>query len=198
MKSKGINKKHLCLHSFLIYLQGDTSVPGFMIYHGINSTNFTIEVATKTEVWKLVLHRVPFMNEWWHLSFTWTKSSGISLYINGQFAVQSPHAEKRMSKRLSDEIGRNGELIIGQSKNSHDFISAINMIGHFDIGHIAIWDRAFGTLEIERAFKVTITETDKSKKCCKTKSGKNFCFMSPSSCIFLKENRQSQDISVLL
>ena len=145
-----------------------------MIYHGTNSTNFTIEVATKAEVWKLVLHRVPFMNEWWHLSFTWIKSSGISLYINGQFAIQSAHAEKRTPGTLSDESGGNGELIIGNSKNSHDLISAISMIGHFDIGHIAIWETAFDASEIERAFKVTILETDESKKCCKRKSGKTF------------------------
>ena len=186
MESKEVNKKHLflCLPLFVIYLLGDTSVPGFMIYHGTNSKNFTIEVATKTEVWKLVLHRVPFMNEWWHLSFTWTKSSGISLFINGQFAVQSANAEKRMSERLFDDIGRNVELIIGQSKNSHDLTSAIHTIGHFDVGHIAIWDRAFGTLEIERAFKVTITETDMSKKCCERKRGKNFRYISLSSSIF--------------
>lgn len=143
-----------------------------MIYHEEKGRNFTIQIKTRTKKWVAVIHRIPFHNKWWHLLFTWNMKSGISLYINGNFAIQTVNAVNTV-ERYTRLQSSSDEVIIGCTNQSTGFSRSLKEFGHFDFGHFAIWDRVLMQTEIELAYKASIFETRESLKCCERIAGKH-------------------------
>ena len=145
-----------------------------MIYHEENERNFTIQVRTRSKEWEAVIHRMPYHRRWWHLLITWNKQTGLSVYINGNFAIQKTYAEdvkgygQRAIFPLEPEID---DMTVGCTNLSTGFIRSLKEFGAFDFGHLAIWSRVLKKAEIVNAFKASIIETRESLACCKQIAG---------------------------
>ena len=144
---------------------------GFMIYNGEFAKNFTVTVKTATQQWEVIMHRMPFKEDWWHFLLTWSQKSGLSLYVNGHFAIQK-EMPQNVPYKLSSYQSINGQILIGCTDAGKSFIQALEEHGYFDFGHFAVWEKVFNLSEARAAFKASIKETDESRECCKRKKGK--------------------------
>ena len=145
-----------------------------MIHHGEKGVNFTVRIKTRKKKWETVIHKMPYQEKWWHLLITWNKQSGLSLFINGNFAVQKGYAEdiskdgREADSSLAPEVD---DIVIGCTNRTTEFIRSLKEFGQFDFGHLAIWSRVLSQEDIAKAYKASIIETKKSVACCKRMEG---------------------------
>jgi len=162
---------------------------GFVILHDSNSSEFRIEVATPNKKWTAVIHKIPFTNQWFHLVFTWSLSTGLRVSINGQFLLQDAGARERKYSLRS--VYEDNGILIGGKDPSDGKIRNVD----FEIGHVAIWKYALDSWDIQLAYKESIKKNALSLKCCQelsaSKCVSNVCykFRAPELCeVFFNKN----------
>ena len=151
-------------------------VTGFTIHHKENGINFTVKVRTRRQQWEAIIHKMPYSKRWWHLLITWSKQSGITLYINGNFAIQRGYAEDVGKGKFERDLylaSEENDIVVGCTNGTENFIRSLKEVGQFDFGHLAIWSKVLSQSDIEKAYKTSITETRESIACCKQISGKH-------------------------
>ena len=160
----GLSIKLICSllsHSSLDEPRGS----GFIILHDSNSSQFRIEVVTSRNKWTAVLHKIPFTNQWFHLVFTWSVTTGLRISVNGQFLLQDAGAQER--KYSLGSVYEDNGILIGGKDPSNGKIQNVK----FEMGHLAIWDYALDPWDIQLAYKETIKKNTLSIKCCHELSG---------------------------
>ncbi|XP_065053363.1 uncharacterized protein LOC135682410 isoform X3 [Rhopilema esculentum] len=161
------NKKQYIAYNRNAYNPSGT---GFMIYNGEFAKNFTVTVKTATQQWEVIMHRMPFKEDWWHFLLTWSQKSGLSLYVNGHFAIQK-EMPQNVPYKPSSYQSINGQILIGCTGAGKSFIQALEEHGYFDFGHFAVWEKVFNLSEVRAAYKASIKETEETRECCKRKKG---------------------------
>ena len=97
--------------------------------------------------------------------FTWSVTTGLRISVNGQFLLQDAGAEERNYHPKSPHEP-NG-ILIGDKDPSNGSAEDID----FKIGHLAIWDKALDSWDIQLAYKESIEKNTFSSTCCSELSG---------------------------
>ena len=111
------------------------------------------------------MHKIPFDRQWFHFMFTWDESAGLKVFVNGVFVLLGVHLESvNAAGKTAPPLD---EIIVGRP----DRLEQLSNYGHFDIGHIVIWEYALTLKEVTAAYKTSIKLDLKHKSCCVKKSG---------------------------
>eukprot|EP00794_Sanderia_malayensis_P003702 gene3702-4222_t len=136
---------------------------GFKIYEHSNKSSMVILVSTGSEKWTAYIHKLPIHNKWLHFLFTWNRNEGLKIFIDGVFALEGS-LYKFVNTKLSPASKPSG-ISIGEP----DTFEQVLDFGHFDIGHLAVWEYALTKSEVAAAYKTSIHTSPADKQCCNNK-----------------------------
>ena len=104
--------------------------------------------------------RIPFMTEWSHIAGTFSKDSGISIYINGKQTARLPvKGTPTFADDVNFQVGRNLTLLppAGLTRPNVSFPAPYSFDGIID--ELKIYDRALSGEEIKRMFEANKLES---------------------------------------